>query len=278
MSWWPEFSEPQQLVGWSPSAALAGVYAILVHDPTQSERPFRPIFFGSQTDISAVGWLSSHPSYWRWSVEAEQARSVLFIATHTPGIAVVAAYRDVVVSTLVAWHRPVCNMAPPFNLLSTILSKPATATVAGASLLLATAAIGQSLSASREEKMAKHHRIFISFAAEDIRYRDLLVGQARNDRSPFDFIDMSVKQPWDTTWKTNCRTKIKGCDGVIALLSQNTAKADGARWEIRAAKEESVPVLGVHISRDDRATVPELGSSAVIDWTWDGISSFLKTL
>ena len=57
-------------------------------------------------------------------------------------------------------------------------------------------------------------RIFISFAKEDIRLRDLLVGQSRNDNCPFEFIDMSVKQPWDSAWKTNCRTKIKGCDGV----------------------------------------------------------------
>ena len=29
-------------------------------------------------------------------------------------------------------------------------------------------------------------RIFISFAAEDIRLRDLLVGQARNNNCPFE--------------------------------------------------------------------------------------------
>ena len=49
--------------------------------------------------------------------------------------------------------------------------------------------------------MAK--RIFISFAIEDERLRDLLVGQARNEKSPFEFVDMSVKEPWDSAWKTN---------------------------------------------------------------------------
>ena len=52
-------------------------------------------------------------------------------------------------------------------------------------------------------------RIFISFAMEDVELRNLLVGQAHNDNSQFDFIDMSVKKPWDSAWKTNCRTKIK---------------------------------------------------------------------
>ena len=70
-------------------------------------------------------------------------------------------------------------------------------------------------------------RIFISFAKEDSNLRDLLVGQARNNNSPFEFVDMSVKQAWDSAWKTNCRRKIKGCDGVIALITKNTKNADG---------------------------------------------------
>ena len=66
-------------------------------------------------------------------------------------------------------------------------------------------------------------RIFISFAIEDSTLRDFLVGQARNVNSPFEFVDMSVKQPWDSHWKTNCRTKIKGCD-VPLLLSLRILK------------------------------------------------------
>ena len=69
-------------------------------------------------------------------------------------------------------------------------------------------------------------RIFISFAVEDKVLRDFLVGQARNDNSPFEFYDMSVKTPWDHAWKTNCRTKIKGCDGVIAIITSNTKNAN----------------------------------------------------
>jgi len=38
-------------------------------------------------------------------------------------------------------------------------------------------------------------RIFISFAIEDKELRTFLVGQARNENSPFEFTDMSVKEP-----------------------------------------------------------------------------------
>jgi hypothetical protein len=39
----------------------------------------------------------------------------------------------------------------------------------------------------------KRKKVFISFAIEDIEYRDFLVSQALRQNSPFDFIDMSVK-------------------------------------------------------------------------------------
>ncbi len=61
-------------------------------------------------------------------------------------------------------------------------------------------------------------RVFISFAIEDEQYRDYLVKQAKDERSPFTFVDMSVKQPWDEKiWKQKCRSKIKSCNGMIVL-------------------------------------------------------------
>jgi len=127
--------------------------------------------------------------------------------------------------------------------------------------------------------MARTHRIFISFAIEDAKYRDLLKGQAKNENSPFEFVDMSVKEPWDKQWKTRCRTKIKGCDGVIALLSKKTWNADGAGWEMKCAVEEGVPIIGVHIHKDDKGAIPpELKGKKVIEWTWTGIKRFLDSL
>jgi hypothetical protein len=127
--------------------------------------------------------------------------------------------------------------------------------------------------------MATMNRIFIAFAAEDANARTLLVGQARHEDSPFEFVDMSVKEPWDEQWKTRCRTKIKGCDGVIALLSRKTMQADGARWEMKCAKQENVPMIGVHIYKDAKGEVPpELNGKKVIEWSWAGIAAFINSL
>lgn len=125
--------------------------------------------------------------------------------------------------------------------------------------------------------MPTKNRIFISFAVEDSYFRDFLVGQAKNERCPFEFVDMSVKQPWSEQWKTNCRSRIKGCDGVIVLVTKNTAKADGALWEINCAKEERVPVRGVYCSTTDRPSTTPSGLY-VVGWTWDNISDFINSL
>ena len=124
-------------------------------------------------------------------------------------------------------------------------------------------------------------KVFISFAIEDIEYRDYLVEQARKKHSPFDFIDMSVKKKWEQNeWQRRCRTKIKRCDGVIALLSKNTHKASGARWEIKCAKEENVKVIGMHIRKNetDYKIPSELQNEKTIIWTWENLEKFIKQL
>ena len=127
--------------------------------------------------------------------------------------------------------------------------------------------------------MARYHKIFIAFAIEDMWARDYLVGQAKNNKSSFSFTDVSLREPFDQKWKTNCRAVIQGCDGVIALLSTNTRYAEGARWEMWCAVEEKKPIIGVHTKSDNKGATPtELAGKKVIEWTWDGIANFLKTL
>jgi hypothetical protein len=127
--------------------------------------------------------------------------------------------------------------------------------------------------------MAKNNRIFVAFAAEDAYARDFLRGQAIKAESPFDFIDMSVKEAFDEKWKTNVRTRIKGCDGFIALLSKRTWRAEGARWEMKCAAEEGIRRLGLHIHKDDKGAVPpELPEYLVREWTWANIKTFLDSL
>jgi len=123
-------------------------------------------------------------------------------------------------------------------------------------------------------------RIFVSFAVEDVKYRDFLVSQAKNERSPFTFIDMSVKKPWDQKiWKKKCRAQIKSCDGMIVLLSKKTWHASGARWEMKCAIEEGIPVIGMHVRKHDQGVIPpELKGKKIITWSWDNLSKVIKKI
>jgi len=128
--------------------------------------------------------------------------------------------------------------------------------------------------------MDSRKRIFISFAIEDVKYRDFLVGQARLHHCPFEFIDMSVKTPWDETeWRRRCSTKMRGCDGVIVLLSRHSYHSSGLRYEAKCAKADRIPMLGVHIHKNDRgAALPELYRKKKVNWTWDNIANFVESL
>jgi hypothetical protein len=122
-------------------------------------------------------------------------------------------------------------------------------------------------------------RIFTSFAIEDVRMRDLFVGQARKENVPYELVDMSVKEPWSDSWKTRCRTRLKGCNGVIVLITNNLKKADGAIWEINCAKQERIPLIGVYVGGASANDSPiELNGVKKISWSWDGIASFVNSL
>jgi hypothetical protein len=121
-------------------------------------------------------------------------------------------------------------------------------------------------------------RIFIAFAKEDERIRDLIKGQSLNTASPFEYVDMSVKEPYSSEWKTRVRTRIRGSDGSIALLSKSSLQADGEKWEITCARQEGIPLLGLYIYKNDRSTPTEMGDARCIVWTWDGIADFIDSL
>lgn len=120
-------------------------------------------------------------------------------------------------------------------------------------------------------------RVFVSFPAEDTRLRDFLVGQAHDDHTGFEFVDYAIKEPWDNAWKTNCRTRIRGCDALIAIITQHTPRASSQLWEIACALEEDIPVLFVYGYTTDRPSrLPQpIDGRNILTWSWNDISSFL---
>lgn len=117
--------------------------------------------------------------------------------------------------------------------------------------------------------------VFVAFAIEDERQRDFLKGQSFHTNCPFEYVDMSVKQAYDSNWKEHVRTRIRRSDGVIALISSDSLSSSGQKWELECARSEGKRILGIWAYRDDRTAVP--GVRTVV-WTWPTIAEFIDSL
>jgi MTH538 TIR-like domain (DUF1863) len=117
--------------------------------------------------------------------------------------------------------------------------------------------------------------VFVAFAIEDERQRDFLKGQSLHPRAPFEFIDMSVKEPYDSYWKERVRTRIRRSHGVIALVSKNSLASSGQKWEIQCAKDEGTPIRGIWAYKEDRTKISSLST---FPWNDVNINSFIDSL
>lgn len=123
--------------------------------------------------------------------------------------------------------------------------------------------------------MADRKIVFIAFAIEDERQRDFLKGQSLLTKSPFEYTDMSVKEAYESAWKEKVRTRIRRSHGVIALVSTNSLRSSGQKWEIQCARDEKKPIRGIWAYRDDRTNIEELRTDP---WDWGKITAFIDSL
>jgi hypothetical protein len=126
--------------------------------------------------------------------------------------------------------------------------------------------------------MATKKTVFVAFAKEDESTRNLFTGQRVHPDTPFEFTDMSVKDPYDQDWKERVQTRIRRSDGVIVLISSSTPKATGQLWEIKCAVTESKPLRGIWIEDGYRTKPSEMGSASCVAWTWDNVAAFIDSL
>ena len=122
-------------------------------------------------------------------------------------------------------------------------------------------------------------RVYAAFAVEDEIKKNLFRAHAQNETIPYELIDNSVKAPGDAVWENACRETIKGCDGLIALISPKLKTAEGALWEINCAKEEKIPIVGIYIEGGPSFDKPkELQGVECKEWMWNNVKAFVNSL
>lgn len=123
--------------------------------------------------------------------------------------------------------------------------------------------------------MADKKVVFVAFAIEDESIRNMIKGQSLNTDSPFEYIDMSVKEAYDEEWKKKVRTRIIRSDGVLVIVSKNSVNSSGQKWEIQCAKEEKKKIRGIWAYKEDRT---DLAGVNTMVWTWDNIAAWIDSL
>ena len=126
--------------------------------------------------------------------------------------------------------------------------------------------------------MAKKKRAFISFDYDhDLDLKTLLVGQSKNEDSPFSIADFSIKEAISKDWKDKARTKIKGVDVVIVICGEHTDTASGVSAELKIAQEEKVDYFLLKGRKDKTCKKPKSAktSDKIYKWTWDNLKKLI---
>jgi hypothetical protein len=115
-------------------------------------------------------------------------------------------------------------------------------------------------------------KAFISFDFDNDEFlRNAIVGQARNEDSPFDIADWSVKEPFpQREWEEKVFEKIRRCDVVIVMVGPNTHRCEGVLKEIQMAKIARIPFFGIHGYKDISCPIPQ-GLEKTYRWTWENV-------
>ena len=119
--------------------------------------------------------------------------------------------------------------------------------------------------------------VFISFDYDhDDDLKVLLVGQAKNEDSPFSIADWSIKEA-SSDWKDKARARIKRVEQVIVMCGKYTDTATGVNAEIEIARDEKKPyfLLGGRADGGNKKPTAALSTDKMYDWTWDNLKALI---
>jgi len=121
-------------------------------------------------------------------------------------------------------------------------------------------------------------RTFISFDYDnDVDLKNLLVGQAKNEDTPFEIVDLSIKEAISEDWQKKARSRIKGCDIVIVICGEHTDTAKGVSAELKIALEEKVNYFLLWGRSDKACKKPSSAKDddKIYKWTWDNLKALM---
>ena len=124
--------------------------------------------------------------------------------------------------------------------------------------------------------MAKK-RVFISFDYDNDRaLKDFMIGQAKHTDSPFEIINMSLKEAApEREWLAKARAAITRSEIVIVMLGSKTISASGVLKEIAIANELKKTTFQIIGYKDGSSSWAVPGAGRVYRWDWENLKKLL---
>ncbi len=120
-------------------------------------------------------------------------------------------------------------------------------------------------------------RLFVSFDFDNDKVlKDFIIGQSKNQDSPFEVTDASLKEAApERDWAQRAESRIKSCDRVLVMVGAYTYKAPGVLKEVAFARKWDIPIAQVIGYKDANPTpVPDAGR--LYAWNWENLKALLS--
>jgi len=128
----------------------------------------------------------------------------------------------------------------------------------------------------------RHKTIYVGSAKADLKYRDMLVYFRHRlefyINGTLDFTTCDRNGLKTDQWKQIAQKKIIESDGVMIIVTENTALDDAAAWEIEAALYNNVPIVGIDIRSKSEGKIPEKLVGKMTRYGWEWFAKFINGL
>ncbi|WP_022663970.1 TIR domain-containing protein [Desulfospira joergensenii] len=128
----------------------------------------------------------------------------------------------------------------------------------------------------------EHKKIYVGCAGSDIRYRDMLVNFRHRwefyTNPTIDFLTFDRSRAGEKDQNQALEKIIRESDGVMFIVSADTAKDSWAVWEIDCAVSNDVPIVGVDIGKNPEGRIPEKLVGKMTRYGWEWFADFINRL
>lgn len=134
-----------------------------------------------------------------------------------------------------------------------------------------------------KRELTGKRNVFISFAHENLNEVNLLRGQAKSEKSPIEFNDWSVSEPYDSERaayiKQRISDRISQSSVTVVYMTPESAGSNWVNWEINRSLELGKKVLAVYKGNvKPNINFPAISDNDIKCVPWKTLASAIESL